>query len=247
MTTPLDDIGFKLFGQEDTINLARALMEQGRRVGTAEGNYMELTTGNGSQLWGRLDQDNNCRAINAHFQGKSRNKIMIMQRVKFNDSPLDGRFLGWINPHEHHDPHNPAHQHPGDYPILFEAPDYAWYSFLQVPCQVEVQLTAFAQKIKVYGSRHEFDHDPDRSFPQESLRPSQNAGNSPEAFISGVVQECQVLENPLTHYYFQWARLKVLGGEFDIAADTTMLTTPMAAGCIIAGDFVLSGRLIFDH
>lgn len=248
MTSPLSNIGFKIFSAQDTIALAQLVMANGRKIGCAEGNYMAYTTKTGSQLWARLDANNQCRALNAHFVGKTQSKVLLTQRVKFNNSPLDGRFFGWVNP----DPNARADADKlGDYPILFEAPDYAYYHFMELPCEVTVQLTAFPKDLKVFLSEEEFKNFPARTWPKEVVSTqivhSSSTGNAPEAFISAVVLETEVLENPITHFYFQWAKVKVGGGYFDIVADTKILEVAMQPGAIISGNFIISGQLSFNH
>jgi len=255
MSTPLSSIGFTLNTPEESWQLATVVAEKGRRVGTADGNYVVLTTDCGSELWAKLDADNRPYSIVPHFAGQTKSQILLTQRIRYNDRLLDGRFLGWINPSQGTFGFGGP---PGDYPLLFEAPDYAFYTFMDVPCTVTVQLAAFAQSIETCPSLEVYNSRADRTWPAETLLASGAAGlhgyqrgdqnpHANEAFITGIVEASQTFENPLTHGYFQWARVKVMGGYFDICVDVGLLATGLAAGQVISGNFWLSGRLVFDH
>ena len=98
MTTPLSSIGFTLHTAEESRQLATTVAEKGRRVGTADGNYVVLTTDCGCQLWSKLDGDNRPYAIVPHFAGSAKSSMLVTQRIRYSDRPLDGRLLGWINP-----------------------------------------------------------------------------------------------------------------------------------------------------
>jgi hypothetical protein len=255
MPTPLSSIGFTLYSAEESWQLATVVAEKGRRVGTADGNYVVLTTECGSELWAKLDADNRPYAILPHFAGNAKSQLLVTQRIRYNDRPLDGRLLGWINPSQGTFGFGGP---PGDYPLLFEAPDYAYYTFMEVPCTVTVQLAAFAQNIETFPSREVYDNRAEKTWPAETLLASGVAGlhgyqrgdQSPhanEAFITGIAEATQTFENPLTHGYFQWARVKVMGGYFDVCVDSALLAGPLIAGQVISGNFWLSGRLVFDQ
>jgi len=255
MTTPLSSIGFTLYSAEESWQLATVVAEKGRRVGTADGNYVVLTTECGSELWAKLDSENRPYAILPHFAGQARSQILVTQRIRYNDRPLDGRLLGWINPSQGTFGFGGP---PGDYPLLFEAPDYAYYTFMEVPCTVTVQLAAFAQNIDVFSSVEDYDSRPEKTWPSETLLASGAAGlhgyqrgdanpHANEAFITGIVEATQSQENPLTHGQFQWMRVKVMGGYFDVCIDSALMKGSVAPGSVISGNFWLSGRLVFDN
>ena len=257
MITPLSSIGFKLQSQEDSWQLATIVAERGKRVATADGNYVVLTTDCGPELWAKLDSDNRPYAILPHFNGQAQSQILLASRIKYNDRPLDGRLMGWVNPSQG----TFGFGGPlGDYPLVFEAPDYAFYTFMEVPCTVTVQLAAFAQKLDVFASVDDFNNRAGKTWAAETLLASGAAGahgqqqqggkKSPhanEAFMNGLVERTETFENPLTHGHFQWARVKVMGGYFDICCDPVLLETPLAPGRIVSGTFWISGRLIFNH
>ncbi|MBS1995216.1 MAG: hypothetical protein JSS86_02855 [Cyanobacteria bacterium SZAS LIN-2] len=255
MPTPLSSIGFKLYTQEESWQLATVVAEKGRRVSTADGNYVCLTTDCGSELWAKLDAENRPYAILPHFAGLAKSQILVTQRIRYNDRPLDGRLLGWINPSQSTLGFGGP---PGDYPVLFEAPDYAFYTFMEVPCTVTVQLAAFAQTLQTFPSVEAYDASPDKAWPVETLLPSGTAGlhgyqrgdkspHSNEAFIIGIVKATKTYENPLTYGQFQWAGVKVMGGLYDVCIDPELLNGPLTTGQVIAGNFWLSGRLVFNH
>lgn len=246
MTTPLASVGFKLFSPEESLQLATVVAEKGERVSTAKGNYVALTTDTGSQIWAKLDDHKRPYAILPHFKGDSVNTLLLAQRIKYSENALDGRFLAWINPRSNTLGFGGP---PGDYTIIFESPNYAFYTYMETPCTVEVQIACLAREVMVFSSVEDYNQYPGKSCPVETvLLPSNTAGNiaanEPEAFICGIVQTTKVFENPLTHYYFQWARVKVQGAFFDVCVDTAILDSPMTPGGVVAGNFNISGLIV---
>lgn len=251
MTTPLSSIGFTLYSPEESWQLAKLVADKGRRVNTADGNYVVLTTDCGSELWAKLDSENRPYSILPHFAGQSRSQLLVTQRIRYNDRALDGRLLGWVNPSQGTFGFGGP---PGDYPLLFEVPDYAFYASLDVPSSVPAQLAAFAQDIQIFDSLEAYDNRPEKKWPAETLLAKGVAGlhghhqgeAAPpnEAFIAGIVESAQTFENPITHVQFQWAQLKVMGGHFDACIDSQLLKGALSAGNVISGNFWLSGRLI---
>ncbi|HNB18181.1 MAG TPA: hypothetical protein PLC15_22530 [Candidatus Obscuribacter sp.] len=247
MTTPLASVGFKVFSTEEAMQLASVVAQRGERVGTALGSYMVLKTGTRSQLWAKLDEENRPYSICPHFEGDSRNAVLLAQRIKYNNKPLDGRYLAWMNPNGN----TPGFGPPGEYTIIFECPNFAYYNFVEIPCNVTVQLAAAAREVSLYNSVEEYNYKQDKICPVGSVIGSAaNAGATPaylpEAYICGVVERTQVFENPFTHYYFQWALVTVGKVQFDVCIDAATLEVPMVAGGVVAGDFHLSGQLILD-
>lgn len=246
MTTPLASVGFKTHTPEEAMQLATTVAERGERVATALGNYVVLNTGTRSQLWAKLDEENRPYAITPHYNGDSRSPVLLAQRVKYNNKPLDGRFLCWVNPNNN----TPGFGGPlGDYTLIFECPDFAYYNFMDVPCTATVQLTATARDIAIFSTPQDYLAYPGKTCSLESvLTSSATAGDRPayhpEAYICGIVERTQVFENPLTHYYFQWALVRAGKGYFDVCVDAAILEVPMVQGGVVAGNFHISGHII---
>ena len=123
---------------------------------------------------------------------------------------------------------------------------------------MQVQLAAFAQDITTFASAAAYDSRPDKTWPSETLlaasvaslqgqQKGEQSSAANEAFITGLVESSATLENSLTKIQFQWARLKVVGGFFDVCIDSGLLATALTPGQIVSGNFWLSGRLILEN
>ncbi|MBX9941033.1 MAG: hypothetical protein K2Y32_17355 [Candidatus Obscuribacterales bacterium] len=248
MTTPLASVGFKIFSAEEAQQLAGTVAERGERVGTALGYYMVLKTGTRSQLWAKLDEENRPYSICPHYDGDSRTKVLLAQRLKYNNRPLDGRYLAWVNPNSNTPGLGGL---PGDYTVIFECPDYAYCNFMELPCVTTVQLTAAAKDISIFNSKEEYREYANKICAIGSVMTSSTTAAStpaylPDAYICAEVLQTQVFENPYTHYYFQWALVQAGAAQFDVCVDAAILEIPMVAGGVVAGNFHISGRIVLE-
>lgn len=53
-----------------------------------------------------------------------------------------------------------------------------------------------------------------------------------------------LLTNPATGARFLWAKVRTLGGEADVVADSEVLRGTVVEGGVVFGSFWLSGRLL---
>jgi hypothetical protein len=248
MASHLSDIGFQLETDEDYRQLALRAYDEGEPLATAAGAYVRWAPGGGAELWLQVDEGGDLVGLNPHFGGGSSMRVGLTQRFsRTEESPLDGAFHAWANPGGD-DPHE------GDYPFVFDAPDYGLHDSVSLPSVARVQLAAFAHELQSFEGDEAYSRSQagEVKFAPESFIPSglfSAEGQStepPQAFaiFTGHVLDTDIVQNPVTGNGFCWARVRTLGGELDVVADPALLNGPMIRGGVVSGAFWLSGRII---
>ena len=248
MPNHFTNIGFPIHDEASFQRYAELAAEYGARVDTPGGGYIRWRAGEGAELWLQLDRRDRAVGLVPHFAGRVRRRGAVTRVVRRpNESPLDGAMHGWANPRSD-DPES------GDYPLLFDLPDFDRVGALALPATVEVQLAAFAHSITVHESDEAFAAaQPSQSgMAAESFIPSglftpdddPAAVQYSEAVFAGHVREAALRTNPVTGLRFWWARIQTYGGELDVVADPELVPPRgIPAGGVAYGGFWLTGRL----
>jgi hypothetical protein len=240
-------IGFPTDSPEDFERIALEAAEHGETIPVADGSYIRWRAGAGAELWVQLDRERNIIGLLPHFSGQGVMVVGLTERITGPDSTdLEGAFHGWANPASD-DPAN------GDFPFVFDSPDFARHAGLGLPLTVDVQLAAFAHDLTAYPDEEAYydGQTSDMKFAAESFFPAglfkagEEAG-PPEAFalFSGTVLRAARVTNPATGHSFEWALVRTLGGEFDVVADPAVLTGELVECGVVQGYFWLSGRVM---
>jgi hypothetical protein len=248
MPSHMSDIGFALENEEDFRRIALLALENGEALEAGDGTYVKWSPGRGIELWLQLDTDETIVGLNPHFSGSARMPVALTARVtRSEDGFLDGGFHGWANP-------SAETAESGDYPFVFDAPDYQLYGGIELPSVLDVQLAAFAHELEAYESdeAHEAAQADEMKFAPESFlpiglfSPEGKRTDPPQALaiLSGHVLATSIITNPVTDSEFCWARVRTLGGEVDMVADPQTLNGFLVEGGVVSGSFWLSGRLL---
>jgi hypothetical protein len=163
------------------------------------------------------------------------------------DSPLEGAFRAWANP--------PAgRSDDGDYPFVFDAPDFDLHRELPLPHVGQLQIAAFAHTLEAFADEESYYAQQPQSprFAAESFFPAGLFHHQPgqvepppaEALLVGRVVEHERIRNPFSGNHFHWARLRTLGGELDLVADPEVVQGSIYKGGILQASCWLSGRII---
>lgn len=249
MASHFSSLGFKVTNQEDFTNYLKQAYENGENIKTDLGTYIKWEVGNGIELWGQLDVDNNAIGLNPHFTGNSSIKIRIQNKIKRdNDTILEGAFYCWADPDETGED--------GAYPFIVDLPNIEIYN-LNIPQVVIAQITGFAHELSAYRNDDEFDNAQTSmpKFATESFIPAglfdPNGNNStPQqsmAIFTGHVIDTSKIINPITGQEFIWIKVSTLGGEYDIVADPQLIEDEISIGGVVSGMFWLSGKVIGDY
>ena len=144
---------------------------------------------------------------------------------------------------------------PGDYPIVFDCPNYATHLGLTFPVLTSVQIAAFAYTLQCFESVEAYKNFPteekhklaDQAFiPIGTFAPGGGRLEPPEstALLTGHVLAAEQRANKLTGEYYWWALVDSYGAAYDIVADPTVVSGSLKRGAVVRGTFWLSGRLL---
>lgn len=246
MPSHMSTIGFQTRTQESFSRLAMQAVKAGKIISLPiDGSYRLWSPGEGIELWIQIDPQGQIIGLNPHFSGKAAPiQVGLMKRVKRpTDNNLDGAFYGWVGASENNIEN-------GQYPVVFDTPDYRTYDTLNLPGVAHVQFTAFAHELKAFDDEQALRASGSRmaaeSFiPSGTFYPDGKPIDPPksEAIFYGHVLETSVLTNPFTQNLFYWAKVQTLGGEFDVVADPEVVKGTIVKGSIVGGHFWISARL----
>jgi hypothetical protein len=238
-------IGIPLESKETFFDYAEMAINKGKKIKTASGTYSKFNMGQGVELWGQLNHDNEIIGINPHFTGTSKSKIRLIHKIEDpNNNELDGKIY--------------AESEPGvdgefTYPFVFDMPDMAAHK-LSYPVIREVQLAAFAHELSIWKDEEEYENSQSDGpkFASESFIPSGlfspdgDTTNPPQAMaiFTGHVLHTSKIENKYTGAFFYYSKVKTLGAEIDVVADPELVDKDICVGGIVSGSFWLSGKLI---
>jgi len=246
----LSDIGFPVQSEQDVNVLITETIKRVESIECRQGFYLRFADASGAEIYlqGNIEQE--LIGFNPHFDGKSRRKVALTRVIERDSSILDGGFHAWANPNENE-------TDSGDYPFVFDVPDFRMIENFQLPHVCEIQLTAFASNdFKIYASeKNYFDaQDSEPKFASKSFIPSglflpgDNAAAieppRPVGIFAGEVKEYELKTNELSNEKFYWFLVDTLGGEVDVVADLKLVPIERQIGSIVSGQFWLSGKII---
>lgn len=246
----LSDIGFPVKGEEDINEMIQNVARYVVEVPCLNGFYYRFTDDSGAEVYLQTNQGQEIIGFNPHFAGKSKRKVSLTNAIERDSSELDGGFHAWANPSEENNPES------GEYPFVFDVPDYRTIGKIKFPQDFDVQLTAFASnEFKIYETEQDYLDSQDselklasKSFVPSGLFPPDDSAlqTAPRPFgiFTGEIKEYELKTNVLRKEQFYWFLVETLGGEVDVVADTKLIETEPKIGGILSGSFWLSGKLI---
>ena len=247
MASHLSSIGLPVGSEAEFWDLAQRVGPDAAGVPFDGGQYFYWRDGSGAELWLQV-ADDQFLGMAPHFTGDSEVHARLDFRVPSSDgSPFDGAFRA------------AAVTDTGDYPFIFDSPEFMRLSRLDLPCEVILQVAAFAHELEVFDSESAFaaaqSANADAGSPTLLARHfshSDRLDDGPDnlsqsrAVLNGVVLSSEECANSLTGRRFIWASVECEAGTFDIVADPTLLSLPPAVGSVVSGSFWLSGRVRVD-
>jgi hypothetical protein len=248
MPSHLSDIGFDINTEEEFSELAYQAYELGTRLRVEQGVYLRWSPGEGVEIWGQLDHEENFIGLNPHFAGDSVMSVGLTAKLeRAESSVLDGAFRCWASP-------SGDDAESGYYAFVFDAPDFRLCDSVKLLSIVEAQIAAFAHELSVFESEEAYNasHSDGPKFAAESFFPTglitvgtESAESTPaDAILTGHVLNTELRTNPITKSEFLWAKVQTYGGVFDVVADPLIVNGAVVEGGIIQGSFWLSGRLL---
>jgi hypothetical protein len=245
MPNHFEAIGFAVRDEDDLQELAAAAVEHGDVVPVRGGTYYHWAPGAGAEVWVQV-VGRRWLGMTPHFAGETALGAGIVGRVRYeDDTPLEGCLHAWANPAAD----DPA---AGEYPFVFAVPDFRVLDGMRMPAAAPVRVAAFAHEIDVHPSAEAFyaAQQTELKYAAESFIPSGMFGRGgelpvPLALINGTVMDAERRTNP-AGTAFWWMRVRTLGGEVDVVAQTALVAAEPVPGGIVSGEFYLSGRVIAD-
>lgn len=244
----LSDIGFPVSGDQDVNEMIQSVLPFVKSSSCPQGIYYIFTDESGAEIYLQSNLQQELVGFNPHFAGKSRRLIGLTAAVERESSELDGGFHAWANPSDKESPETA-----GDYPFVFDVPDFRAIEQFEFPKTVEIQLTAFASNdFKIYESEKDYldSQEAEPQFAAKSFVPAglfeaaENTPPRPVGFLTGEIKDFELKTNRLSKKQFYWFLIDTFGGETDVVADPKLIPNEPQTGGIVQGHFWLSGKVI---
>lgn len=247
MNTRLTSIGFNgpvshLFEWID-----HAYVNLTARYQTHAGDYAVWKSESGIQWWTQFESNTqNFIDFQTHFAGKASMIVRVVAAYPRHElGLLTGAFHAWVNPSD-------DTQNPGDYPIVFDVPDFCRHSQAGLPFECKVQLAAFPRELQVFDDETAFKNfqcDRSTKMAAQALIPAGlfdvASGESPrsEVVFSGKVLAAYTHTNPVTDLEFISAVVETYGGTIDLVTGMTPMADKIRAGSVVLVSAVVTGMI----
>ena len=246
----LSDIGFPVRSEQDVNEMIIQVVNHTEKIPCERGFYLRFSDESGAEIYLQGNFDQEMLGFNPHFNGKSKRSVGITTLIERDASELDGGFYAWANPRQENG------EYAGDYPFVFDTPDFRTIPDMKIPQTVEIQLTAFASNdFEMFLNEQEYDESQSDSikYASKSFVPGglfeivdeeiDLSVLRPIATLSGEITEFELKTNTLTGEKFYWLLVDSFGGEIDVVADPKLFPNEPTIGGIVKGQFWLSGRI----
>lgn len=247
----LSDIGFPTPDEQAVNEMIMHVLEFAQPTKVAGGFYLHYADPSGAEIYLQGNNSQELIGFNPHFAGKSRRAVSVTKAIERESSPLDGGFHAWANPMDE------TTEVFGDYPFVFDVPDFRLNDISTFPVFCQIQLTAFASNdFEIFADEAAYyDSQPDElrlaaeSFvPSGLFLPDDTATEidppRPVGAFTGAIKEYELKTNQLSGEKFYWFLVETFGGETDVVADTKLVTIEPQIGGIVSGQFWLTGKIL---
>ncbi|MGG5372407.1 hypothetical protein [Enterococcus sp. AZ196] len=248
MVSHFSTIGLPLNSNEEFMEYAKFVYESGEKIKAGQMAYLKLALGEGIELWGQVNEDNEMIGLNPHFKGTAVSIVRLTEKINNPAATvLDGQMYGEAEPSE---------DGGFTYPFVFDMPDAALHE-LSFPVIKKVQLAAFAHELTIYTNEENYkqaqENEGGVKFATEFFIPSGLFSEEEPDFVpdstaifGGRVLTVKKIKNSHTAEFFYYAKVKTLGGEIDVVMDPELVTEEITDQSILSGSFWLTGQLLHD-
>ena len=248
----LSDIGFPTPDEQAVNEMIMHVLELAKPIQCRQGFYLKYSDASGAEIYLQGNFDQELVGFNPHFAGKSRRTVGITQRIERDSSELDGGFHAWANPSDS------GVEAAGEFPFVFDAPDFRIAEFENFPALKDIQLTAFASNdFQMFADETTYfdSQDSELKYAPKSFVPvglfsfDENETIDlnlvrPIGKFAGEIKEFELKTNQLSGQEFYWLLVETLGGETDVVVDPKFVSEEPKIGGIVSGQFWLSGRIL---
>ena len=248
----LSDIGFPVQSEQDVNVLITETIKYVESIKSPQGFYLRFADASGAEIYlqGNLEQE--LIGFNPHYAGKSQRLVNLTKKIERDSSPLDGGFHAFANSQN-------SEIDSGEFPFVFDVPDFRTVPNYQLPQIRAIQLTAFASNdFQIFTDEKSFDENQkdELKFAAKSFVPSGLFDFDPQdetidlsavrpiANLSGEIKEYELKTNELSGEKFYWFLVDTAGGETDVVADAKLISSEPQISGIVSGQFWLSGKII---
>ncbi len=249
----LSDIGFPVQSEQDVNVLITETIKYVESIRCPHGFYLRFADASGAEIYLQGNNEQELIGFNPHFAGISRRKVGLTAAIERDSSPLDGGFHAWANPR------GEDVEISGEYPFVFDVPDFRLNENIRFPHICEIQLTAFASNdFKIFADEKEYNESQDggvkyalKSFVPVGLFAFDESDDEvdfsvirPIGMLTGEIKEFELKTNELSSEKFYRFLVETFGGEVDVVADAKLIAVEPKVGGIVSGQFWLSGKII---
>lgn len=247
----LSDIGFPTPDEQAINEMIMHVLEVAKPSQTPRGFYLKYTDSSGAEIYLQGNFNQELVGFNPHFAGTSRRVVSLTKMIERDSSELDGGFHAWANPQE-------GLSESGDYPFVFDVPDFRAVEIESFPQTAEIQLTAFGSNdFKIFANEEEYQVSQEselkyasKMFVPVGLFAFDESDASidlstvrPVGMFAGEIKDFEQRTNELSGEKFYWILVETLGGEVDVVVDPKYVESEPQIGGIVSGTFWLSGRI----
>ncbi len=248
----LSDIGFPTPGDTAVNEMIMHVLEHTKPFKTSHGFYLIYTDTSGAEIYLQGNFKEELIGFNPHYAGTSRRTVSLTKAIERDSSELDGGFHAWANPSE-------GLSESGDYPFVFDVPDFRTVENMEFPRTVEIQLTAFASNdFKIFAGDEDYQkaQESELKYASKMFVPSglfavdEKDGSRdlnlvrPVGIFAGEIKDFELKTNELSGEKFYALLVETLGGETDVVVDPKFVPNEPQPGGIISGQFWLSGKVL---
>ena len=248
----LSDIGFPTPDEQAINEMIMHVLEVAKPIQNQRGFYLVYTDSSGAEIYLQGNFNQELIGFNPHFAGKSRRQVGLTRAIERESSELDGGFHAWANPSDENV------ETSGEYPFVFDVPDFRAVEIESFPRIAEIQLTAFASNdFKVFESEEDYQkaQESELNYASKMFVPvglfdfgsnnlDENNVPRPVGKLAGEIKEFELKTNELSGEKFYWILVETYGGDVDVVVDPKYVPNEPQTGGIVSGTFWLSGKLI---
>ncbi len=250
----LSDIGFPVKSEQDVNQVIMDILNHLMPIPCPpHGFYFKFEDDSGAEIYLQTNASEEIMGFNPAFSGRSKRKVGVTKLIERDTSELDGAFHAWANPS------GEGAEMTGEYPFVFDAPDFRTYKKINLPKVCEIRLTGFASNdFQIFSNEDAFksSQSDEKQVATKSFIPSglfsfgENGEmvdiDPPQAhgILTGEIKEFELRANKFTGEKFYWLWINTYGGELDVVADVNLIKEEPKIGGIVRGSFWLSGKIL---
>jgi len=248
----LSDIGFPTPDEQAVNEMIMHVLEVAKPVKSSHGFYLIYTDSSGAEIYLQGNFNQELIGFNPHFAGTSRRTVVLTRAIERDSSELDGGFHAWANPADENV------EISGEYPFVFEVPDFRAVEVAEFPQISEIQLTAFGSNdFQVFAGEEDYQkaQESELNYASKMFVPvgligfdsknwDEHNPPRPIAKFAGEIKEFELKTNELSGEKFWWFLIETYGGDVDVVVDPKYVPAEPNTGGIVSGMFWLSGRIL---